>query len=270
MFGELNPRLKGGFSRLQQSLVGATNWLKGSSNADLTISAGDGSSSTTVASTAPALNLLGGSNALAGVSPVSAAQSGGAVNITGGLATTQAASLSFGGAVNIAGGLGVTGGAVNINGGGSANTTNGAVNITGGQTSGGSANGAAVTITGGSSGNSGGNGGKVTIQAGTTVTGGGAANLELLGGNGSGNPGNVLIRGGTSSGANGNIQLDGGRGAALSTSATGGFVTIPTCAGTPSGTPANVPTGSVPIVFDTTGVKLWAYTGGAWKGVVLS
>ena len=49
-----------------------------------------------------------------------------------------------------------------------------------------------------------------------------------------------------------------------------GYTFIPSMAGTPSGAPASTPTGTVPMIFDTTGVKLWIYTGGAWKGVVVA
>lgn len=58
-------------------------------------------------------------------------------------------------------------------------------------------------------------------------------------------------------------------GAALATGATFGFVYMPSCAGTPSGTPV-AHTGTVPTVVDTTGSKLWAYIGGAWKSVTLT
>ena len=57
--------------------------------------------------------------------------------------------------------------------------------------------------------------------------------------------------------------------AAIATNATTGFLHIVTCAGTPTGTPT-LYTGRVPMVFDTTGVKIWFYTGGAWKGVVVA
>ena len=52
--------------------------------------------------------------------------------------------------------------------------------------------------------------------------------------------------------------------AALATTATDGFWYIPTCAGTPTGTPTAY-TGRVPIIFDTTNSKLYIYNGG-WLG----
>lgn len=67
--------------------------------------------------------------------------------------------------------------------------------------------------------------------------------------------------------AAGNIRLCGT--AALSTSATDGFVYMPSSAGTPSGTPTSV-TGGVATEIDTTNSKFMAYIGGAWKGVTLT
>jgi hypothetical protein len=51
--------------------------------------------------------------------------------------------------------------------------------------------------------------------------------------------------------------------AAISTSATDGFLYIPTCAGTPSGTPTAF-TGRIPMVYDTSAHQFWFYDGG-WK-----
>ena len=52
--------------------------------------------------------------------------------------------------------------------------------------------------------------------------------------------------------------------AALATNATDGFLYIPGCAGTPTGTPTAY-TGRVPLVVDTTNNKLYFYSGGAWR-----
>ena len=52
--------------------------------------------------------------------------------------------------------------------------------------------------------------------------------------------------------------------AAIATNATDGFLYIPTCAGTPTGTPTTQ-TGRVPMVYDTTNNKFYIYNGG-WKG----
>lgn len=55
--------------------------------------------------------------------------------------------------------------------------------------------------------------------------------------------------------------------AALSTTATAGFIYMPSCAGTPTGTPT-AHTGTVPFVYDTTNNKICVYNGGAWKKTV--
>ena len=51
---------------------------------------------------------------------------------------------------------------------------------------------------------------------------------------------------------------------ALTTTATDGFLYVPTCAGTPTGTPTAI-TGMAPIVVDTTNNKLYFYSGGQWR-----
>jgi len=62
--------------------------------------------------------------------------------------------------------------------------------------------------------------------------------------------------------ATGNIVA--GASAALATTATNGFLYVPTCAGTPTGTPTAI-TGMAPIVVNTTNNKLYFYSGGAWR-----
>jgi hypothetical protein len=52
--------------------------------------------------------------------------------------------------------------------------------------------------------------------------------------------------------------------AALATSATDGFLYVPTCAGTPTGVPTTQ-TGTAAIVINTTNNKLYFYSGGAWR-----
>jgi hypothetical protein len=56
--------------------------------------------------------------------------------------------------------------------------------------------------------------------------------------------------------------------AAVATGATGPFLYITSCAGTPTGTPTGY-TGRTAIVYDTTNNKFWAYNG-SWRGVVLT
>lgn len=62
-------------------------------------------------------------------------------------------------------------------------------------------------------------------------------------------------------GANGSVILND---SAIATNATGGFLYVAGCAGTPTGTPTSF-TGRVPIVVDTTNNKLYFYSGGAWR-----
>jgi hypothetical protein len=62
--------------------------------------------------------------------------------------------------------------------------------------------------------------------------------------------------------AAGNIVA--GASAALATTATDGFLYVPTCAGTPTGTPTAI-TGMAPIVVDTTNNKLYFYSTGQWR-----
>jgi hypothetical protein len=56
--------------------------------------------------------------------------------------------------------------------------------------------------------------------------------------------------------------------AALATTATDGFIYVPTCAGAPTGTPT-AQTGTVALVYDTTNNKLYVYNT-AWKSVALT
>lgn len=72
----------------------------------------------------------------------------------------------------------------------------------------------------------------------------------------------VIHAEGAGTGSDGSIAFND---AALATNATVGFLMIPSCAGTPSGTPADIPTGQIPMVWDSTNLKLYVYTGGAWK-----
>jgi hypothetical protein len=55
-----------------------------------------------------------------------------------------------------------------------------------------------------------------------------------------------------------------GASAALATTATNGFLYVPTCAGTPTGVPTAI-TGMAPIVVNTTNNKLYFYSGGSWR-----
>jgi hypothetical protein len=61
--------------------------------------------------------------------------------------------------------------------------------------------------------------------------------------------------------AAGNVSMGIG---AIATTATDGFFYVPTCAGTPTGTPTTY-AGRIPIVIDSTNNKLYFYSGGAWR-----
>jgi hypothetical protein len=67
--------------------------------------------------------------------------------------------------------------------------------------------------------------------------------------------------------ANKNLVV--GTGAAVSTGATGGFLMITSCAGTPTGVPVGTAAGRIAMVYDTTADKIWFYNG-AWRGVAVT
>jgi hypothetical protein len=138
----------------------------------------------------------------------------------------------------------------------------------------GAADGTILWLAGGAGGATSGAGGMAFIVGGAgTATNSDGGDARLAGGaaaSGTGAGGDVVLTTGGGGARRGHIVLNGGSGLALSTTATGGFVCLPTCAGTPTGVPDGVTSGTVPMVFDTTGVKLWIYTGGAWKGVVVA
>jgi hypothetical protein len=105
------------------------------------------------------------------------------------------------------------------------------------------------------------NGGQLYLKGGTSTGSGGSSDifLQTATSGSSGTSDNtpttkLTIRG------NGNVVVGT---AALATDATGGFLYIPSSAGTPTGTPTTE-TGTVPIQYDTTNNALYAYRGGAW------
>lgn len=63
-----------------------------------------------------------------------------------------------------------------------------------------------------------------------------------------------------------------GTGSTYATTATGGFLTIPVCAGAPTGVPGVASANLAPLIYDSTNHKFWAYDFGAsaWKGVALT
>jgi hypothetical protein len=56
-------------------------------------------------------------------------------------------------------------------------------------------------------------------------------------------------------------------GGVLATTATTGFIALPTCVGTPTGVPA---IGIGATVLDTSAGKIWTYYGGAWHFATLT
>jgi len=117
-----------------------------------------------------------------------------------------------------------------------------------------------------------------SVVAGTSNTAG--ANLTITGsqGTGTGAGGSIIFQtapaGSTGSAQNalvralavtaGKSVVVGDNTAALATTATDGFLYVPTCAGTPTGVPT-AQTGTVPIVVDTTNNKLYFYSTGVWR-----
>lgn len=55
----------------------------------------------------------------------------------------------------------------------------------------------------------------------------------------------------------------------LGTTATSGFIQIPTCGGTPTGTPSNAGAGAT-VVYDNVANRLWIYSGSAWRSVAVA
>jgi len=120
-----------------------------------------------------------------------------------------------------------------------------------------------------------------SVVAGTSNTAGVDATLQASRGTGTGVGGKLLFKtaaaGSTGTSQNavatqltidgpGNVVLGN---AAISTSATDGFFYAPSSAGAPAGTPTTY-TGRIPMQFDSSNSKLYAYIGGAWKSVTLA
>lgn len=128
-----------------------------------------------------------------------------------------------------------------------------------------------LTLKGGQ-GPAGGVGADITLQGGAGGAGIGSVGADAIVQAGAGDAsfgqgGKVRLKAGTGS-IPGNIYAN-GNGSVLSTSATGGFFEIPTCAGTPTGVPTQSLAGNVPLIYDTSANKLWVYSG-TWKSVALT
>lgn len=117
------------------------------------------------------------------------------------------------------------------------------------------------------------------LAGGTSDVAGAAFTIAGSQGKGTGVGGNIIIQtapaGSTGTTVNalataatvyGNGDVGIGIGSAIATSATAGFLLIPTCAGTPTGVVANAAAGKAALVYDTTGGILWlSISGSSWK-----
>lgn len=117
------------------------------------------------------------------------------------------------------------------------------------------------------------------LAGGTSNVAGAAFTIAGSQGKGTGVGGNIILQtapaGSTGTAVNalatvatlyGSGDVGIGSGSAIATSATAGFLLIPTCAGTPTGAPPNAGTGKAAIIFDTTNSQLWVSVSGAtWK-----
>lgn len=56
-----------------------------------------------------------------------------------------------------------------------------------------------------------------------------------------------------------------GSGASLATTATEGFLCIPTCSGPPTGVTSSIPVGEAPLMFDTLNNRLYIRTSSGWR-----
>lgn len=174
---------------------------------------------------------------------------------------------------------GGAGGTMFINAGNAVSIGGGGGFIVAGGQGAGTSNGGPIQLAGGAAAGSG-NGGTALLEGGNGVNGGSAS---IFGGSGSGgNGGTTFVFGGLANSANkngGDVLLAGGAGngsghagnlfagnGILATTATGGFLVIPQCAGTPTGVPAG---GNGSMVYDTVNNKLYIYNG-AWKSVTLT
>lgn len=154
------------------------------------------------------------------------------------------------------------GGSLTLNAGDGNGDDGGEVAILGGAS--GTATGSGISTGGGESG---GTGGHIEMQGGDGKSigdnPGGLIALKGGFGNGTASGGAITLLGGTSgTGKPGDVYINT---SAIATNATGHFLVIPMCAGTPTGTPA----GNARMVYDTSNNKLYVYNSG-WKSVTLS
>lgn len=273
---------EGGAIALNGGTGGPGTGTAGAAGGPVTIRAGAGGVGSSTSGNGGLLSLFGGA-AGAGTSP----GNGGAAELRGGAAAPVAGSL--GGAVGIYGangtstGSGGVGGAADVRAGdaagdNTANRSGGAVTVRGGSAKG-AGTGGGIHMTAGTGGPGtaavGGEGGRIDIIAGAggnnATAGGVGGNVNIRAGlpgtGGTVAGGSIICQTGRSALATcltmddlGNVVVGN---AALATTATAGFLYIPTCAGVPTGVPTAF-TGRVPMVYDSTNDKLYLYRSG-WK-----
>jgi len=300
-----NATVLGGTANTAVSITGITGT---SASAPMTIQPGNagtgaGNSLTLNGGTAGTSSAGGGVTITGGAGLSTSA--GGAISITSGTSGGTAGAVS--GAVTIASGAGlVNGGAgsISILGGDTANNattaaititsgpssgqfTTGAVNIKSADGTGVGASGVLTLRTGAAGASNATSSGAMTLGSGNGPAATGAVSL-VTGNSSAGTAGNITVSPGTGTTAGGSIIF---RTAAtttlatrmtispagnvsvgipsLATTATDGFVYIPTTTGTPTGVPTAI-TGFAPMQVDTGGTKLWIYIGAAWKSVTLA
>lgn len=220
---------------------------------------------------------------------------GSAVQIIGGVATTE----GTGGGINIAGSPGVTASATNRAGGlvqivagaGVVGATGGALTMASGA-GGPTGTGGAMTYTSGAGGGTSGNSGALSLKSGAAPVGN--TGLVTLGsGNATtGSAGNIVVARGTQGAAVASTQgifFQNAQGVdcvvfdalnnfvfdpqpAFNAASNDGFIWIPQGSGPPTGTPTQYNSdyqNSAPLYYDKTNFKLWAYNfaGANWKGV---
>lgn len=252
------------------NFAGSADFTFNSSNDTVTLGASNGEGTLTGATGAPG-ETGGALNIFAGSGGVSGGGSGGNINMFAGSARSDA---GIGGSIVMQGGGGVgdgsTGGDISLlagnNGTGTDPATPGEIIITAGDSSTPISPGGRVLITSGDHTDSG-EGGGILIHSGQGNSGGPGGIIEIAtgssgGGNANGSSIGIESTSPSGSGIGGDLFLNG---VVLSTTAKGKFIVIPSCAGTPTGTP----NGNIRMVYDSSNNKLYVYNG-AWKSVTLT
>jgi len=78
--------------------------------------------------------------------------------------------------------------------------------------------------------------------------------------------GGISLRSSVEIRGNGDVSFN-ASGSEAATSTTGGLTWLPTCAGVPTGTPANSYTGAAPVILDRSNNRLYGYMGASWQNL---